>query len=163
MAAGDRKDVIVVGVDGSQASAAALRWAVREAALSHRGVHVVRAWTFDPLPGPGTGLSRQRAEADRRRELDHLVADVRGETSPVEVVAKVVEDTPSAALGRASDGAAMLVLGSHGHNRVLRLLVGSVTEQCLRAATCPVVVIPARTRAPRPPESGTEPLTGPLL
>lgn len=163
MAAGDRKDVIVVGVDGSQASAAALRWAVREAAASHRRVHAVRAWTFEPLPGPGAVVSRQRAEADRRRELDHLIADVRGETAPVTVTAEVVENPATTALGRASDGAAMLVLGSHGHSRVFRLLVGSVTEQCLRAATCPVVVIPARTRAPRPPAAGTEPITGPLL
>ncbi|MEU5264270.1 universal stress protein, partial [Amycolatopsis sp. NPDC021455] len=45
----------------------------------------------------------------------------------------------------ASKTAAMLVLGSHGRGRLLKLLVGSVAEHCLREASCPVAVIPART------------------
>jgi nucleotide-binding universal stress UspA family protein len=46
--------------------------------------------------------------------------------------------------GRAAEGAHLLVLGSHGHSRTWHTVLGSVTEECVREATCPMVIIPDR-------------------
>jgi nucleotide-binding universal stress UspA family protein len=138
---------IVVGVDHSAVSVAALRWAVSEAAVSGRQVVALRAWTFEPVYDLGAavaGSPRTVAEQERR-QLDGVVAEVRAEHSGVAVRAELVEHSAAVALEEASKTAAMLVLGSHGRGRLLKLLVGSVAEHCLREASCPVVVIPART------------------
>ncbi len=137
---------IVVGVDHSAVSVAALRWAVSEAAVSGRQVVALRAWTFEPVG------DRLRCSGDRR-------AEVRAEHPGVAVRAELVEHSATVALEEASKTAAMLVLGSHGRGRLLKLLVGSVAEHCLREASCPVVVVPART-VPEP-EKEAEPVAEP--
>ncbi|WP_290059520.1 universal stress protein [Amycolatopsis solani] len=158
---------IVVGVDHSAVSAAALRWAVSEAAKSGRRVVALRAWTFEPVYDLGAAVAgTPQTVADRERQhLDDVVAQVRDEHPGVAVRAELVEHSATVALEEASKTAAMLVLGSHGRGRLLKLLVGSVAEHCLREASCPVVVIPARTV--REPEPAEEPapayFPGPLL
>ncbi|MEQ0557998.1 universal stress protein [Amycolatopsis sp. NEAU-NG30] len=156
---------IVVGVDHSAVSVAALRWAVSEAAVSGRQVVALRAWTFEPVYDLGAAVAgTPQAVADReRRQLEEVVAEV---AQPgVTVRAELVEHSAAVALEEASKTASMLVLGSHGRGRLLKLLVGSVAEHCLREAGCPVVVIPART-VPEP-EREAEPAAtyypGPLL
>jgi nucleotide-binding universal stress UspA family protein len=138
---------IVAGVDGSAVSAAALRWAVTEAARSGRSVRAVRAWSFDPLLDVQFAVAgfADQALATHRRELDTLVHKILDDAEAATVHLELIEDTPAEALIRASRNASMLVLGSHGHGRLLGLIVGSVTAQCLRKATCPVAIIPART------------------
>ncbi|RSD11666.1 universal stress protein [Amycolatopsis eburnea] len=162
---------IVVGVDHSAISAAALRWAVSEAAVSGRQVVALRAWTFEPIYDLGAAVAgTPQTVADReRQQLEEVVGEVRAEHPDVAVRAELVEHSPAVALEEASKTASMLVLGSHGHNRLLKLLVGSVAEHCLREASCPVVVIPART-VPQPekdaapePEPAVGYYPGPLL
>ncbi|RJQ87270.1 universal stress protein [Amycolatopsis panacis] len=163
------QDEIVVGVDGSAASAAALRWGLAEARASGRTVVTLRAWTFDPLGDLESVVSRSPAEIAARyqRELDTMVATVRAEGEPVLMRTGTVEGAPGPALVRASAGAAMLVLGSHGHSRVLRMLVGSVSAYCLRQSRCPVVIVPARSAEEREPlpedETADTYYPGPLL
>src|SRR5689334_4791498 len=162
---------IVVGVDHSPVSVAALRWAVSEAAVSGRRVVALRAWSFEPVYDLGAAVAgAPETVADReRQQLDEVVGEVRAEHPGVTVRAELVEHSAAVALEEASKTAAMVVLGSHGRGRVLKLLVGSVAEHCLREASCPVVVIPART-VPEPekkpavtPEPAGSYYPGPLL
>ncbi|MEU4248115.1 universal stress protein [Amycolatopsis sp. NPDC026612] len=162
---------IVVGVDHSAVSVAALRWAVSEAAHSGRQVVALRAWSFEPVADLGAAVAGSpETVADReRRQLEEVVGEVRAEHPGVAVRAELAEHSAPVALEEASKTAAMLVLGSHGRGRLLKLLVGSVAEHCLREASCPVVVIPART-VPEPekePAATPEPVgsyyPGPLL
>jgi nucleotide-binding universal stress UspA family protein len=138
---------IVVGVDHSAVSIAALRWAAAEAAASGRRVVALRAWTFEPVYDLGAAIAAtpQAAAEIQQRELDNAITRVMLDHPEVEIQPQLVEQSPAVALAEASKTAAMVVLGSHGRGRLLTMLVGSVTEHCLREASCPVVVIPART------------------
>jgi nucleotide-binding universal stress UspA family protein len=66
----------------------------------------------------------------------------------------VIEGRPADVLAAAGRAADLLVLGSHGHSRVRHTVLGSVSEDCIRNAACPVVVIPVPVGAP---EHSTEP------
>ncbi|MGW7534974.1 universal stress protein [Amycolatopsis sp. NPDC054798] len=159
---------IVVGVDGSAGSAAAVRWALAEAKASGRTVVALRAWTFDPLADLESAVTRSPDEIASRyqHELDQVLTEARVGAEAAQVRSGTIDGAPGPALVRASAGAAMLVLGSHGHSRVLRMLVGSVSEYCLRHARCPVVIVPARSaeeREPLPEAAAGAYYPGPLL
>jgi nucleotide-binding universal stress UspA family protein len=150
---------IVVGVDGSDASMEALRWAAGEARL--RGVDIAAVYAYEYTPswaayGYAEGIpmappeavsdeiaqARQRAHTLLARAIDEL-----GDTGPVTVETIVIEDRrPARALVDLSDDAAMLVLGSRGRGGFAGLLLGSVSQQCAQHARCPLVII-------KPPES----------
>ncbi|QFU89635.1 universal stress protein [Amycolatopsis sp. YIM 10] len=155
---------IVVGVDGSEVSAVALRWAVGEGARSGRAVRALHAWTYDPLRGTQTSppVSAHEARVAQRQGLEKLVSALVGDEPAATIRYELAEDTPANALVRASRTAAMLVLGSHGYGRLLQLLLGSVSTQCLREATCPVVIIPVRT-VPEESADQSETLAGDYL
>lgn len=65
------------------------------------------------------------------------------------MAAEVIEGRPADVLAAAGAAADLLVLGSHGHSRVRHTVLGSVSEDCIRKATCPVVVIPVPIDQPR--------------
>ncbi|MDQ0381172.1 universal stress protein [Amycolatopsis thermophila] len=148
---------IVVGVDGSAGSAAALRWAVSEAARSDREVVAVNAWTY-----PGTGMTADEVRDARRRALGELADQVRDEGPGVKIRTEVVEGDPVDVLLSTADGAAMLVVGRYGYGRISRALLGSVGAQCVRRAQCPVVIIPA-ARGDRHPLAAMEAVPRPIL
>ncbi|MGW4488961.1 universal stress protein [Amycolatopsis sp. NPDC004368] len=160
---------VVVGVDGSEVSLAALRWALSEARASGRTVVAVRAWTFDPFADFASAAVRSPVElaALQRRELESEVADALAEVGETQVRVEAIDGAAGPVLVRLAEDAAMLVVGSHGHGRLLRLLVGSVSAYCLREAHCPVVILPAGTV--EKPEAALEAETagnyypGPLL
>ncbi|MFC7481649.1 universal stress protein [Luedemannella flava] len=64
---------------------------------------------------------------------------------------EAVEGRPARVLTKAAADADLLVVGSHGHNRLFRAVLGSVSEECVRAATCPVVVVPIPREEPAHP------------
>jgi nucleotide-binding universal stress UspA family protein len=143
--------MIVVGVDGSDGGRRALDWAVTEAANRGGTVQAVIAWSWDGIAsGPITPTSpadaRARATTTLDREIGQLCAH-RGSAIPV--ATEVVEGRPADVLTAAARTADLLVLGSHGHSRVRHTVLGSVSEECVRKAACPVVVIPVP--APVPP------------
>jgi nucleotide-binding universal stress UspA family protein len=137
---------IVVGVDGSEGGRRALQWAVREAAWRGGTVQAVTAWRWD-LPDLPPGATthpdqeREQARAVLDREIESLPAFQR---TGISIAAEVVEGRPADALSDAARDADMLVLGSHGHSRVRHTVLGSVSEECVRKAICPVVVLPVR-------------------
>ncbi|HZT64489.1 MAG TPA: universal stress protein [Acidimicrobiales bacterium] len=136
---------IVVGIDGSDASRLALRWAWDEAALRGAELHVVHACTYPvvsgfgavmpPLPAPGLILG----EAERM--VDQQLEEVLGEAAGDRVVREVVFGTASGVLVEASKGADLLVVGARGRGGFTGLLLGSVSQQCVHHARCPVVVL----------------------
>jgi nucleotide-binding universal stress UspA family protein len=146
-------DRIVVGVDGSDGGRRALRWAVHEAAARGRTIQAVIAWRWDAPelpPGASTRPDEERARAEQ--VLADELAAIGGGT--VVVAAEAVEGRAADALCAAARGADLLVLGSHGHGRLRHTVLGSVSEECVRRAPCPVVVVPV----PQPePSRTTEP------
>lgn len=142
--AGDR--VIVVGVDGSRHGADALEWGLAEARLRDARVRVVHAWSIVPRALRGVlppGLERARAGAVVEAEdvLRRALEDADGEGVHVEPT--VVEGQTAAVLVKAATDADLLVVGSRGHRGVAGVLLGSVSQQCLHHAPCPIAVVHA--------------------
>jgi nucleotide-binding universal stress UspA family protein len=140
---------IVVGVDGSEESKAALRWAVGEARLRGASVRAVYAWSL-PYVAAAPGLVVPQGDvADFRRDgeemLDALVAEVGNAGVDVERVA--VEGGPAHVLVEAAEGADLLVVGSRGHGGFAGLLLGSVSQQVAHHAPCPVVIVRGEARS----------------
>jgi nucleotide-binding universal stress UspA family protein len=125
---------VVVGIDGSQASIEALRLAVREARLRGTSLRAVYVWHDDE---------------DRARSLLAGTIDaVADETAGVEVEPLLCRSSsPAAALADAAAGAELLVLGTRGRGGLHELLDGSVSFDCRRRATCPVMVVTAPHKA----------------
>jgi len=140
--------MIVVGVDGSEESKEALRWALEEALLCEASVRAVYAWHDPYLVTPGFGPPQDFApDALRERAvelLDAIIADVASD-SEVHVDATVAEGRAASVLVDAADGADLLVVGSRGHGGFVGLLLGSVSQQCVTHAPCPVLVVRGRT------------------
>jgi nucleotide-binding universal stress UspA family protein len=139
---------IVVGVDGSDGGDRALRWAVREAAARGGTVQAVIAWNWDAVDP--TGLANLE---NPRERAQHTLAAATAAALTVQpgvtVANEVVNGYPAQVLVDAAADADLLVLGSHGHGRVFHAVLGSVAEECIHAASCPVVVVPV----PRPPHA----------
>ena len=136
--------LIVVGVDGSEGGRRALQWAAAEAATRGGAVQAVIAWSWDGLEYGPIAATRPQEEAERAgrlldREIKQLVAR-NGSSLPV--AGEVIEGRPADVLSAAARTADLLVLGSHGHSRIRHTVLGSVSEECIRKAACPVVVIP---------------------
>ena len=136
--------LIVVGVDGSEGGRRALDWAAAEAADRGGSVEAVIAWSWDGpelghvvAAGPGEAAEHARQVIDR--EIHDLIQR-RGSSFPV--AAEVIEGRTADVLTTAGRSGDLLVLGSHGHSRVRHTVLGSVSEECIRKAACPVVVIP---------------------
>ena len=129
---------VVVGVDGSRESMAALRWAVEEARL--RGAVLETVHVFENTPVWRLSVHQQHAD----RPVEHL--------GDVEVDAVMVESRhPEQVLVERSEGADMLVVGSRGLGGVSELLLGSVSHHCAVHAHCPLVII-----RPQPSDTSRE-------
>jgi nucleotide-binding universal stress UspA family protein len=137
---------IVVGVDGSDSSLSALRWAIRQAGLTGAVVDAISAWHYPAAAASygyvpmGTG-----EEYDFKEITEKVLADAISSTlnpgSDVRVHSRVIEGDAAQALIDASDGAELLVVGSRGHGGFTEALLGSVSQHCVHYARCPVVVI----------------------
>jgi nucleotide-binding universal stress UspA family protein len=145
---------IVVGVDGSAPSKAALRFAVEEARLRDARVLAVHAWTYVPVapigePGmlampsgdlPGQlDTERRAAEA----ELQAAVEEVFEEKPSVEVDERLVEGDAGEVLVAEASAADLIVVGSRGRGELASALLGSVSSHVVHHAACPVVVVKA--------------------
>ena len=93
-----------------------------------------------------------------RQALDQAIAVARRGYPDVAVAAEVAAGPAAEVLTGAATDADLLVLGSHGHGRLFHAVVGSVAEQCIRAAVCPVVVVPV-PHPVRPPAEPAVPIT----
>jgi nucleotide-binding universal stress UspA family protein len=153
-------ETIVVGVDGSAGSDAALRWALAEAKLRGakvRVVHIYRAPQIPlseaglvaaggmpiPAPLPENGDRLRRAAETRARNLIHeALKRAESESFGVEIEQAPLEGSPAETLIATARAADLLVVGSRGHGGFLGLLLGSVSQQCAHHPPCPVVILP---------------------
>jgi nucleotide-binding universal stress UspA family protein len=133
---------IVVGIDGSDSSLAALGWGAHQAESTGSRLEVIMTWEWPtnggwtvPFPADYT------PEIDARRVLDEAVEKLRNTHPEVDVRSTVLEGHPAPALIEASRGADLLVLGSRGHGEFVGMLLGSVSEHCVTHAYCPVLVL----------------------
>ena len=133
---------IVVGVDGSKSSKAALAWALRQAELTEAPLKVVTCWEYPVSFGwvPPYPVE-YRPDADARAMLDEAVDEAAKDHAGVEIERVVVEGLPAHVLLDAAKGAALLVVGTRGHGGFAGLLLGSVSEHCVAHASCAVVVV----------------------
>jgi nucleotide-binding universal stress UspA family protein len=136
---------IVVGVDGSPGSRAALHWAHDEAQLRGADLVVVTVWQFPvmtSLPAFGAMPPPENLGSDAEGALLQTLSEEGIAAShDVPVTTVVAEGAAAPALLDASADADLLVVGSRGHGGFTGLLLGSVSQQCVSHATCPVVVV----------------------
>ncbi|MGA8114005.1 MAG: universal stress protein [Actinocatenispora sp.] len=155
---GSSQAPILVGVDGSEFSDNAIRWAAREAVLRDRPLRVVHAFVWPmlnvplgPPPGAPTGAGL-RATADRL--VTEAAALAREEAPSIQVETDVVSGAAAAVLIGAAQDAVLLVVGCRGMGGLSGLLVGSVGVQTATYAPCPVAVV----RGPRPSSTRPRPV-----
>lgn len=141
---------IVVGVDGSVPSIEALVWAAKEAALRGSKLHAVQAWE-PPVGALGIPAEATSAQGwfsedfvqNLRQQLERTVQEAVSGVAEVDFHTSVLEGNPVGVIIDVAtlEDAELLVLGSRGQGGFKTLLLGSVSEQCVRHAKCPVVVI----------------------
>ncbi len=132
---------VVVGVDSSPHSVAALRWALHHAELLGWRVQAVFAWQLPMIAVPGA-FPRDEMERLAGEELVHTVSRV-APSPRVPLETTTVHGDPTECLVSACEGASMLVLGTRGRSPVRGLLLGSVSQGCAASAPCPVVIVTA--------------------
>ncbi|MET8451833.1 universal stress protein [Streptomyces sp. NPDC005209] len=133
---------VVVGVDGSTSSYAALRWAVRYAGLVGGAVDVVAVWELPGLYGWSAPAVDVEVDVDdARQRMRQELTDVLGADAAGSVRTHVVHGNPADVLLRAAEGAEALVVGSRGRGGFARALLGSVSGHVSQHASCPVVIV----------------------
>jgi|GEM_PF-3488397 len=135
-----RTSRIVVGVDGSQSGLRALRWAGAEALTKGAELEIVVAW--ERAAGFGfTGTSSDEFEDELRRRVEGHMTEALGRAPRVPFPIAVHEGRPAQVLVEAAQGADLLVVGSNGNSAFAKVMLGSVSEYCVRHAGCSVVVV----------------------
>lgn len=136
---------ILVGHDGSECAQAALRWAARLAARAGLDLRVLRAWSLTTAPTPASwepGFVPPLSDYETavRDELAAQVAAARLDPA-VRVTTHVLHRPPAHGLVEAAGGADLLVVGARGRGGFTGLVLGSVSDQCVHHAPCPVTVV----------------------
>jgi len=136
---------IVVGVDGSESSYEALRWAARLAPTLGATIQAVSAWQYPYTDGtlPVPTMDWEQLSVDT---IDQSIRDVFGDAPPAGLVTTVERGHPSRVLIEAAHGATLLIVGSRGHGGFAGLLLGSVSQHVAEHAGCPVLVVHRQPR-----------------
>jgi nucleotide-binding universal stress UspA family protein len=139
---------IVVGVDGSAGSKAALAFALQEGLARGSTVEVVTTWLMGPAISDIATATTVEEEEQKARECqdDTLREVLEGFTERPTISQVVLQSYGGHALVEAAHDAALLVVGSGRKSLVARALLGSVSEYCVRHARVPVVVVPDPAR-----------------
>jgi nucleotide-binding universal stress UspA family protein len=136
---------VTVGVAEDESSDAALEFAAREARSTDASVRLVHAWLM-PVPSPqgSTALvvDPDAERAHHRAVLDDAVAQLLEDHPALEVRADLVRDSRSAVLLRFAAQSSMLVIGTHRRGPIVGGVLGSVAEEVLWRAECPVCIVP---------------------
>ena len=137
---------VVVGVDGSPAAEAALRWAVADAVARRSTLEVVNSWEAPVIYGPVVGTfpyDVDAIESDVHQLVDRTVADATASAPDLVVSGTVVAGRPASSLLDVAKGADLVVVGRRGLGGFGRLLLGSVSDHVARHAGTTVAVVPA--------------------
>jgi nucleotide-binding universal stress UspA family protein len=140
---------LVVGIEGSEGSRAALRWAVDEARVRGCAIEAVTAYLPTYVPAsPDFGyvpLDPTDLVTEIRKMQDSVIDEVLAERpgAAVTVERKLVQGRAADTLISEAAGAGLLVVGSRGRGGFRGLLLGSVSQQIAQHAGCPVVIVRA--------------------
>jgi nucleotide-binding universal stress UspA family protein len=148
----DARPLVVVGVDSSEGSLAALRWAARYGAATGTPVRAVLVWHYPttasaPPPGHAPAEVQQEVEGEEADTLREAIAKAAPDATDAQIHGVVRYGHPAEALIDESSRADLLVVGRRGHGGFLGMHIGSVSQHCVNGAHCPVVVV-------RSPETG---------
>jgi nucleotide-binding universal stress UspA family protein len=145
------RPMIVVGVDGTSAGVAALRWAVGQARRTDGRVLAIAVSEPPPLTAGGPEIASSAIALNMSNEQMTVAAD-RWMTEAIAalpldagraVERQVVSGDAANVLLETARGADLLVLGNHGRGALAGALAGSVAQRCAHHATCPLVLVPA--------------------
>ncbi|MGH3356160.1 MAG: universal stress protein [Nocardioidaceae bacterium] len=161
----DIRGGIVVGHDGSRHSDRALQWAADWAVRTGCDLYVVRTWTLSSAPRPdtwSTGYVPPLADFERgvRQGLERDAAALDLPSGIRSVTCHVLHGPSARLLLEASAHADLLVVSARGRGGFAGLVMGSTTDQMVRHAGCPVVVIPAHALDDEPAEADRAALDG---
>lgn len=131
---------IVVGVDGSDSSVQALRFAARLAPALDARIHAVACWDFPQLYAGYVPPDFDAFEAAVTKTLTEALDKAFGPDIPANVSRELIRGPAPAKLVEAGADAAMLVVGRRGHGG-FRVHLGSVSSACVSHAACPVLVV----------------------
>lgn len=129
---------VVVGIDGSDESREALRWALGHLPEAAR-VYAVCVWEAPTY----AAIGEPRAVADMaqlRTSVEKLVSEVASDRA-ADVEVDILSGSPGASLCRLSEEAAHVVIGSGSHGALVGLVTGAIAEHLVRNASCPVTVV----------------------
>lgn len=135
---------IVVGVDGSSTSTAALRWALTDAVRRHAAVDAVACWQWPASAGgfmPYTDLDLSVPTAEAAEIAVAAAVAATADADTLSVKTHVVEGYPARVLTEWAVGADLLVVGSRGHGALASVLLGSVGLHCASHSPCPVLIV----------------------
>src|SRR4051794_7162652 len=145
---------VVVGVDGSADSLLALRFAAAAARRRGAPLEVVHVWQETDHAAHGRlGPVGESAKAQADREWQSILRATLVIAPDVEIISKHVPGYAQSVLLKASEGAALLVVGSRGRGGWAGLLLGSVSLRCITLSACPVAVVRAPATAPGLPNA----------
>jgi len=140
---GPRQDgPVVVGLDGSPQSEAALAFAVEAAVARRVPLRAVRAWLDPAVPYVVTGPADWDEEVKRQQGLlSEQLVGWREKYPELRVEPVLVQDRPAHALAQSTGDAQLVVVGSRGRGGLTGMLLGSVSQAMLQHAECPVAVV----------------------
>ncbi|MER7441782.1 universal stress protein [Micromonospora avicenniae] len=140
--AGSADGPVVVGVDGSEQSLVALGFAAERAAQRRVPLRVIRAWSPQGA-GDAAGNIDERL-AGERTALAESLAPWRHTFPGLDATVEVAVGSPASMLVEASDGAQLVTVGTRGRGGLRGMLLGSVSQQLIQHARCPVAVVRER-------------------
>ncbi|MGQ5637846.1 MULTISPECIES: universal stress protein [unclassified Streptomyces] len=134
---------LVVGVDGSDSSLAAVDWAVDEAARHGLPLQLVHAslWEVYEAAQPSFSTDRPAKEVMAEHIVASCVERARRRDPEVKVSGRVLAEDAVSALLRAAPEASALLMGSRGRGEIAGMLLGTVSLEVAARAVCPVVVV----------------------
>jgi nucleotide-binding universal stress UspA family protein len=133
---------IVVGIDGSSSSVAALEWAACQAEVTGCTIEALATWEWPVSQGWAIPYAADwDPAAEAAKVLSGVVETAERAHHSVSFKQTVVEGNPAPALVAASIGADLLVVGSRGHGEFVGMLLGSVSNHCVHHATCPITIV----------------------
>ena len=143
------KGRMVVAVDDSPGSIAALEWASKHAHRFNMYIEAVTAWDYQYEVGEtmAAGLGGQTyipgidPKSVAEHKLAHAINKVFEDARPFDLITKVENGDPVLVLVEESKGAELVVVGSRGHGPLLDLFLGSVSDKTAVKAHCPVVIV----------------------
>lgn len=136
------KGEVVVGVDDSPECLPALTYAFEQAARRGATLRALHAWEPEVYPyAPDIAYNMEETRIAHQTAVASLLAKARAEYPTVEVIEDIRRAHPVEALAAASEGADLLVVGSHGRGPVTATVLGSVSRAVLHHTRCPVAVV----------------------